>query len=85
MTQSHEAIIGASGAYTSTGKQVLRDGKHYADAASNEAAQDIVDMMNLPAWLDERAERFSKARSTARFMRALASDLRAGVHGWVRL
>lgn len=32
--------------YTSTGKQVLRDGQHFADAASPEVAEIVVRALN---------------------------------------
>lgn len=70
-----------TGPFTTCGKQVLRAGEHFADATDVAAAVSIAAMMNLPDWLDAKADAAPpKARVAARFCRALASDLRAGLH-----
>lgn len=67
--------------FHATGKQVFRDGAHYADACTPEAAQEIVARGNLPETLEARASRANRAgnRSAARIYRILADDIRAGV------
>lgn len=66
--------------FTTNGKQVLKDGEHYGEGASSEAAQEIVDAMNIPDWLDSEAERLGKSKSTARTLRITADSLRAKFH-----
>lgn len=69
--------------FRANGKQILRcDGdaaEHVADAASNAWASRIAALMNLPAWLDQRADR-CRSRWGARLYRIIADDLRARLH-----
>lgn len=69
--------------FRANGKQILRcDGdksEHVADVVSNAWASRIAAMLNLPAWLDARADR-SKSRWAARLYRIIADDLRARLH-----
>ena len=66
--------------YTRTGKQILHDGRHFADGDTEDAAQAIVDAMNVPAWLYEQASK-TRSRATARAWRVAADNIRAGMHG----
>ncbi|MGV1682976.1 hypothetical protein [Sphingopyxis sp. NJF-3] len=67
--------------FRASGKQVLKDGAHYADARTDAAAIAIASALNLPAELDARASRANRVgnRSAARIYRILADDIRAGV------
>lgn len=67
--------------YTTNAKQVLRDNLHLADAVSEEVAQQIVDALNIPDWLDAEADRLNASRPTARAWRVAADNIRAGFHG----
>lgn len=67
--------------YTTNAKQVLCDNQYLADAVSEEAAQMIVDALNIPNWLDAEAERLKGSRPTARAWRVAADGIRAGFHG----
>lgn len=67
--------------FTATNTTVLHNGQPYATAATEQAAQDIADMMNLPAWLEQRTEQAKATRAVKRIYRVLASDLRAKLHG----
>lgn len=64
------------------GKQILAsDGTHIADAGSASLASTIAALLNLPAWLDARADRVCKrSRMAARLYRIIADDLRARMH-----
>lgn len=66
--------------FTTNGKQILRDGEHYAEGATSDAAAEIVDALNVPDWLDQEAERLAKSKSTARTLRIAADSLRAKFH-----
>lgn len=67
--------------YTHTGKQVLRDGQHIADAIDPEAAAEIVSAMSAPdtiaSYLDDTAGKFPRARTRSNTLRVAASNIRA--------
>jgi hypothetical protein len=69
--------------YRANGKQILRCDdavcEHVADCGSAGLASTIASLLNLPAWLDHRADR-SKSRWAARLYRIIADDLRARLH-----
>ncbi|WP_417615376.1 hypothetical protein [Parasphingorhabdus sp.] len=65
--------------FTQNGKQILRDGQHYAEGATSEAASEIVDALNVPDWLDSEANK-SRQRATARAWRIAADNIRAKFH-----
>jgi hypothetical protein len=65
---------------TVQGKQVLFDGKHFADAATETGAEMIVAAMNtrpsIVDYLDREAER-RKVSGLSRMLRAMSSNIRA--------
>lgn len=65
--------------FRANGKQILRGGEHIADCVSNHFASTIAALLNLPAWLDTRADR-CPSRLGARLYRIIADDLRARLH-----
>lgn len=73
----------APASYRANGKQVLRCNgettEHVADVVSNAWASRIAALLNLPAWLDARADR-CRSRWGARLYRIIADDLRARLH-----
>lgn len=73
----------APASYRANGKQILRckgdKTEHVADVVSNAWASRIAALLNLPAWLDQRADR-CPSRLGARLYRIIADDLRARLH-----
>lgn len=69
--------------FRANGKQILRCNgeavEHVGDAVSNAWASRIAALLNLPAWLDQRADR-CRSRWGARLYRIIADDLRARLH-----
>lgn len=65
--------------FTTNGKQILRDGEHYAEGATSEAAQEIVDALSIPDWLDAQADKCLQ-RATSRTWRIAADNIRAKFH-----
>lgn len=65
--------------FRASGKQILRGDEHIADCASAPLASTIAGLLNLPAWLDHRAER-CRSRWGARLYRIIADDIRARLH-----
>lgn len=65
--------------YHATGKQILRGTDHIADATSEAWASRIAALLNLPDWLDRRADK-CRSRWGARLYRIVADDLRAALH-----
>lgn len=65
--------------FTNNGKQILRDGQHYADAVDSEAGQEIFDALSIPDWLDAEADK-CRQRATARAWRIAADNIRAKFH-----
>lgn len=65
--------------YRASGKQILRGNTHVADCTSPALASTIASLLNLPAWLDARADR-CPSRLGARLYRIIADDLRARLH-----
>ncbi len=67
--------------FTTYGKQVLKDGLHYADARSHKAAIEIVAAFNRPesiaAMIEREAER-RKSRSLRRMAAIMADAIRNG-------
>lgn len=75
----------APASYRANGKQVLRCNgettEHVADVVSNAWASRIAELLNLPAWLDARAEKIRPvSRWAARQYEILASSIRAQLH-----
>lgn len=71
--------------FRANGKQILRckgdETEHVADVVSNAWASRIAAMLNLPAWLDQRAEKIRPvSRWAARQYDVLASGIRAQLH-----
>lgn len=67
--------------FTAHGKQIKRGDDHIADCINPEMASKIADLLNLPTWLDGRADRLTKhTKSGARMLRVIANDIRAGLH-----
>lgn len=66
--------------FRANGKQVLTsDGGHVADCSTPALASTIAALLNLPDWLDARADR-CRSRWGARLYRIIADDLRARLH-----
>lgn len=70
--------------FRANGKQVLRCDaagrcEHVADFVSDTWASRTAALLNLPAWLDARADR-CRSRWGARLYRIIADDLRARLH-----
>lgn len=70
--------------FRANGKQILRcpankPPEHVADVVNDAWASRIAALLNLPAWLDMRADQ-SKSRWAARLYRIIADDLRARLH-----
>ena len=65
--------------FRASGKQILRGDEHVAACASAPLASTIAGLLNLPAWLDARADR-CRSRWGARLYRIIADDLRARLH-----
>lgn len=93
------SIWGSSGVamtrhdFTCHGKQVLRDGEHFADARDLDAAKVIASALNgdfsnaamdgtvhkIAAYLDREAGKTPRARLRSRTLRVAASNVRAGL------
>lgn len=65
--------------FTAHGKQIKQGAEHIADCVSERHASIIAALLNLPAWLDQRADR-CPSRLGARLYRIIADDLRARLH-----
>lgn len=63
-------------AFTALGKEVLRDGQHYADAVTSADAEIIARALGVPEMLDRRADAAPHARSFARMARIVADHIR---------
>ena len=69
--------------YTANGQQVLKDGQHFADTHSTEAAAEIVRALQaatgIPAYLESEAAKTPRARVRARTLLVAAGNIRAGL------
>ena len=69
--------------YTANGQQVLKDGQHFADTHSAEAAAEIVRALQaatgIPAYLESEAAKTPRARVRARTLLVAAGNIRAGL------
>lgn len=67
--------------FTQNAQQVLKDGQHFADTHSPEAAAEIVRALqarpNIIAWLELKSTERNRSAYFRRLLRMLADDVRA--------